>query len=75
MNHFTKDEKDILFLSLNNIIKSYRKWETLGTSDKYDFLSSYKKLAKDDNSKFNIYYKLNDILINHYGEDLGLFNW
>tara|TARA_B100000131_G_C17579838_1_gene394590 strand:+ start:211 stop:438 length:228 start_codon:yes stop_codon:yes gene_type:complete len=75
MDYFTKDEKDILFLSLNDIIKNYKKWNNLGTSDKYDFLSSYKKLAKNDNSKFNIYYKLNDILTDHYGEDLRLFNW
>ncbi len=75
MNYFTEDEKDILFLSLNNIIKNYRKWNNLGTSDKYDFLSSYKKLAKNDNSQFNIYYKLNDILTDDYGEDLRLFNW
>ena len=49
--NFNHDEKDVLFLSLNAIIK-----------DKYHFLTAYKKLSKDNNSQFNIRYKLYDIL-------------
>jgi len=73
--NFIKEEKDLLFLSLNNIIKDYEKWNRLETNNKYHFLTTYKKLSKNDNSKFNIYYRLNDILTDHYGEDLRLFNW
>ena len=60
--NFNNDEKDLLFLSLNNIIKDYEKWNRLETNDKYHFLTSYKKLSKDNNSQFNIRYKLHDIL-------------
>tara|TARA_R100001015_G_C4617750_1_gene174109 strand:- start:1491 stop:1742 length:252 start_codon:yes stop_codon:yes gene_type:complete len=59
---FIAEEKDLLFLSLNNIIKNYEKWYRLETNDKYHFLTTYKKLSKNDNSKFNIRYKLLDIL-------------
>ena len=59
---FIEEEKDLLFLSLNSIIKNYEKWKNLETNDKYHFLNAYKKLAKNDNSKFNIRYKLLDIL-------------
>ena len=41
--NFNYDEKDVLFLSLNNIIKDYKKWNRLETKDKYHFLTSYKK--------------------------------
>jgi len=60
--NFIAEEKDLLFLSLNNIIKDYEKWNRLETNDKYHFLTSYKKLAKNNNSQFNIRYKLLDIL-------------
>ena len=60
--NFNNDEKDVLFLSLNAIIKDYEKWNRLETNDKYHFLTSYKKLSKDNNSQFNIRYKLLDIL-------------
>ena len=60
--NFNDDEKDVLFLSLNNIIKDYEKWNRLETKDKYHFLTSYKKIAENNNSQFNIRYKLLDIL-------------
>tara|TARA_R100001440_G_scaffold23345_1_gene38020 strand:- start:21 stop:272 length:252 start_codon:yes stop_codon:yes gene_type:complete len=60
--NFIKEEKDLLFLSLNNIIKDYEKWNRLETNDKYHFLNTYKKLSKDNNSQFNISYDLHDIL-------------
>ena len=60
--NFNNDEKDVLFLSLNAIIKDYEVWDRLETKDKYHFLTTYKKLAKDNNSQFNIRYKLLDIL-------------
>ena len=60
--NFNNDEKDVLFLSLNNIIKDYEKWNRLETKDKYHFLTSYKKIAENNNSQFNIRYKLLDIL-------------
>ncbi len=60
--NFNNDEKDVLFLSLNNIIKDYKKWNGLETKDKYHFLTSYKKIAENNNSQFNLRYKLNDIL-------------
>ena len=59
---FIEEEKDLLFLSLNNIIKDYEKWNCLGTNDKYHFLTTYKKLSNNDNSQFNISNKLLDIL-------------
>ena len=60
--NFNDDEKDVLFLSLNNIIKDYKKWNRLETQDKYHFLTAYQRLSKDNNSQFNIRYKLLDIL-------------
>ena len=60
--NFNNNEKDVLFLSLNGIIKDYEVWNRLETKDKYHFLTSYKKIAKNNNSQFNIRYKLNDIL-------------
>ena len=60
--NFNNDEKDVLFLSLNAIIKDYEVWNRLENKDKYHFLTTYKKLAKDNNSQFNIRYKLLDIL-------------
>ena len=60
--NFTYEEKDVLFLSLNAIIKDYEVWNRLETKDKYHFLITYKKLSKDNNSQFNIRYKLLDIL-------------
>ena len=60
--NFNNDEKDVLFFSLNNIIKDYEKWNRLETKDKYHFLTSYKKIAENNNSQFNIRYKLFDIL-------------
>ena len=60
--NFNNNEKDVLFLSLNNIIKDYEKWNGLETKDKYHFLTSYKKIAENNNSQFNIRYKLLDIL-------------
>jgi len=60
--NFNNKEKDVLFLSLNNIIKDYEQWNRLETNDKYHFLNSYKKLAKNNNSQFNIRHKLLDIL-------------
>ena len=60
--NFNNDEKDVLFLSLNNIIKDYKVWNRLETKDKYHFLTSYKKIAENNNSQFNIRYKLLDIL-------------
>ena len=65
---FIKEEKDLLFLSLNHIIKDYEKWNRLETNDKYYFLTTYKKLSKNDNSQFNISYKLLDIL-KEYNEE------
>jgi len=67
---FIENEKDILFLSLNNIIKDSEKWNRLETNDKYHFLTTYKKLSKNDNSKFNISYKLLDILRDYNEEFL-----
>ena len=60
--NFTYEEKDVLFLSLNAIIKNYEVWNRLETKDKYHFITTYKKLSKDNNSQFNIRYKLLDIL-------------
>ena len=60
--NFNNDEKDVLFTSLNAIIKDYEVWNRLETQDKYHFLTTYKKLSKDNNSQFNIRYKLFDIL-------------
>ena len=60
--NFNNDEKDVLFLSLNNIIKDYEVWNRLENKDKYHFLTSYKKIAENNNSQFNIRYKLLDIL-------------
>ena len=60
--NFNNDEKDVLFLSLNAIIKDYEKWNRLENKDKYHFLTSYKKIAENNNSQFNLRYKLNDIL-------------
>ena len=73
--NFNNEEKDLLFLSLNNIIKDYEKWNRLETNDKYHFLTSYKKLSKDNNSQFNIRYKLHDILKDYDEEYLydGVF--
>jgi len=67
---FIENEKDILFLSLNDIIKNFEKWNRLETNDKYHFLNTYKKLSKNDNSKFNISYKLLDILRDYHEEFL-----
>ena len=66
--NFNNDEKDVLFSSLNGIIKDYEKWNRLENKDKYHFLTTYKKIAKDNNSQFNIKYKLFDIL-KKYDED------
>ena len=60
--NFNNDEKDVLFVSLNAIIKDYEVWNRLETKDKYHFLTSYKKIAENNNSQFNIRYKLLDIL-------------
>ena len=60
--NFNNDEKDVLFLSLNAIIKDYEKWNRLEDKDKYHFLTTYKKIAENNNSQFNIRYKLFDIL-------------
>jgi len=60
--NFIEEEKDLLFLSLNNIIKNYEVWNRLETNDKYHFLNTYKKLSNDNNSQFNISNKLLDIL-------------
>ena len=60
--NFNHDEKDVLFLSLNAIIKDYKVWDRLETQDKYHFLTTYKKIAENNNSQFNIRYKLLDIL-------------
>ena len=60
--NFNNDEKDVLFLSLNNIIKDYEKWNRLEDKDKYHFLTTYKKIAENNNSQFNIRFKLFDIL-------------
>ena len=60
--NFNNDEKDVLFLSLNAIIKDYEVWNRLETKDKYHFLTTYKKIAENNNSQFNIRYKLFDIL-------------
>jgi len=60
--NFNNDEKDVLFLSLNNIIKDYKKWNRLETKDKYHFLTAYQRLSKNNNSQFNIRNKLLDIL-------------
>ena len=59
---FNNDEKDVLFLSLNAIIKDYEVWDRLETKDKYHFLTTYKKIAENNNSQFNLRYKLYDIL-------------
>ena len=73
--NFNNDEKDVLFLSLNNIIKDYEKWNRLETKDKYHFLTTYKKIAKNNNSQFNIRCKLFDILKDYDEEYLydGVF--
>ena len=60
--NFNNNEKDVLFLSLNAIIKDYGVWNRLETEDKYHFLTAYKKIADNNNSQFNIRYKLLDIL-------------
>ena len=73
--NFNNDEKDVLFLSLNNIIKDYEKWNRLEDKDKYHFLTTYKKIAENNNSQFNIRYKLRDILEDYDEEYLydGVF--
>jgi hypothetical protein len=60
--NFNYEEKDVLFLSLNAIIKDYEVWNRLETQDKYHFLTTYKKIAENNNSQFNIRFKLFDIL-------------
>ena len=60
--NFNNDEKDVLFLSLNAIIKDYEVWDRLEDKDKYHFLTAYKKISENNNSQFNIRYKLHDIL-------------
>ena len=60
--NFNNEEKDVLFLSLNAIIKDYEVWNRLEDKDKYHFLTAYQKISKDNNSQFNIRYKLLDIL-------------
>lgn len=60
--NFNNEEKDVLFLSLNAIIKDYEVWDRLETKDKYRFLTAYKKIAENNNSQFNIRFKLLDIL-------------
>ena len=60
--NFNNDEKDVLFTSLNSTIKNYEVWNRLETQDKYHFLTAYKKIAENNNSQFNIRYKLLDIL-------------
>jgi len=75
--NFNNDEKDLLFLSLNGIIKDYEQWNRLETKDKYCFLTSYEKIAKNNNSQFNIRYKLLDILQDYdeaYIYDAVFFN-
>ena len=67
---FIEEEKDLLFLSLNNIIKDHEKWDRLETNDKYYFLTTYKKLSKNDNSQFNISNKSLDILKDYSEEFL-----
>ena len=73
--NFLNEEKDLLFLSLNAIIKDYEKWNCLETNDKYHFLTTYQKLSKNNNSQFNIRYKLLDILKDYDEEYLydGVF--
>ena len=73
--NFNNDEKDVLFLSLNAIIKNYEKWNRLENKDKYHFLTTYKKIAENNNSQFNIRYKLRDILEDYDEEYLydGVF--
>ena len=73
--NFNNDEKDVLFLSLNAIIKDYEKWNRLEDKDKYHFLTTYKKIAENNNSQFNIRYKLLDILKDYDEEYLydGVF--
>ena len=73
--NFNDNEKDVLFLSLNNIIKDYEVWNRLENKDKYHFLTSYKKIAENNNSQFNIRYKLRDILEDYDEEYLydGVF--
>ena len=73
--NFNNDEKDLSFLSLNAIIKDYEKWNRLETNDKYHFLTTYQKLSKNNNSQFNIRYKLLDILKDYDEEYLydGVF--
>ena len=73
--NFNNDEKDVLFLSLNAIIKDFEKWNRLETKDKYHFLTSYRKLSKNNNSQFNIRNKLLDILKDYDEEYLydGVF--
>lgn len=73
--NFLNKEKDLLFLSLNAIIKDYKKWNRLETNDKYYFLTTYQKLSKNNNSQFNIRYKLHDILKDYDEEYLydGVF--
>ena len=44
--NLNNDEKDVLFLSLNAIIKDYEVWDRLETKDKYHFLTAYKKIAE-----------------------------
>ena len=58
LEQLTEDEKDLLFLSLNSIAKDERRWHNLGTCEQHNFYNLYKKLAKGDNSKFNIFWKL-----------------
>ena len=47
--NFNNDEKDVLFTSLNAIIKDYKKWNCLETQDKYHFLTAYQRLSKNNN--------------------------
>ena len=46
--NFNNDEKDVLFTSLNAIIKDYEVWNRLETKDKYHFLTTYKKIAENN---------------------------
>tara|TARA_B100000214_G_scaffold363720_1_gene329552 strand:- start:182 stop:385 length:204 start_codon:yes stop_codon:yes gene_type:complete len=51
-DYLTKEERDLLFISLNHVVKN--KMDKLGTADQHSLIDLYKKLEKIYPSAFHI---------------------